>query len=338
MEKNIVKYIKDALETIYSVDTTKLNISVEKTREGIDGDFTVVVFPFVKFSKKKPEDTAKDLGVYIKSRFEDIAAYNIIKGFLNLKMTQEYWINRLNDLITDKKEVITNPKTLMVEFSSPNTNKPLHLGHIRNNLLGDSVSKILNAAGNNVIKVNLINDRGIHICKSMLAWMKWGENKTPEDTGIKGDKFVGDFYVLFDQKYKEQIKMLVENGMKEDEAKEQAELMQDAREILKKWESGDPEIRKIWEMMNTWVYQGFDITYNRLGISFDKLYYESNTYLSGKDIVKRGLNDKIFVRDEDNSVWIDLTDEGLDRKILLRSDGTTVYMTQDIGTAFQRFE
>lgn len=339
MEKTIIKYIKEAVETLYDVDTNKLSVPVDKTRQGIDGDFTIVVFPFVKFSKKSPEDTANDLGVFIKSRFEDIASYNVIKGFLNLTMTQEYWINRLNKLSTAKKIESTEVQnSIMIEFSSPNTNKPLHLGHIRNNLLGDSISKILEAAGNNITKVNLINDRGIHICKSMLAWMKWGENATPKSTGLKGDKFVGDFYVLFDKKYKEEIKTLMETGQKEDDAKNNAPLINEAREILKKWEAGDEEIRNIWSTMNSWVYDGFDTTYNTLGISFDKLYYESQTYLQGREIVKQGLDKGVFVQDEDSSVWIDLTNDGMDRKILLRSDGTTVYMTQDIGTAFQRFE
>jgi len=339
MEKNIRKYIKEALESLYNADIENISVPVEKTKPGIEGDFTVVVFPFVKLSKKSPEDTSKDLGVFIKSRFDDIASYNIIKGFLNIRMSQEYWISRINFLASDKNTGIESTgKKIMVEYSSPNTNKPLHLGHIRNNLLGDSVSRILKAAGNDVIKVNLINDRGIHICKSMLAWMKWGENATPESTGLKGDKLVGDYYVLFDKKYKEEIKELIAAGKTEDQAKDEAPLIIEAREILKKWENNDEEIRKIWEMMNSWVYDGFDITYNRLGISFDKLYYESNTYLSGREIVKKGLEENIFVKDPDSSVWVDLTDQGLDRKILLRSDGTTVYMTQDIGTAYQRFQ
>ena len=339
MEKNIIKYIKDGLETIYKAETENINVAVERTREGIDGDFTVVVFPYTKLSKKKPEDTAKDLGVFIKQRFEDISSYNVIKGFLNLKMTQEYWIQRLNNLVKEKSHKNDSPaQRIMIEFSSPNTNKPLHLGHIRNNLLGDAVSRIISAAGNEVIKVNLINDRGIHICKSMLAWMKWGKNSTPKSTNQKGDKFVGDYYVLFDKNYKEQIAELVKSGLTEDQAKEQAPLMLQAREILQKWESGDHEVRRIWEMMNSWVYEGFEETYKNLGIEFDKLYYESSTYLHGKELVKTGLDKGIFTQDPDNSVWIDLTNEGLDRKILLRSDGTTVYMTQDLGTAFQRFE
>ncbi|MDD3687650.1 MAG: arginine--tRNA ligase, partial [Bacteroidales bacterium] len=339
MEKNIIKYIKEALNTLYSVNTTEISVPVEKTKEGIEGDFTVVVFPFVKLSKKSPADTAKELGVFIKQRNEDIASYNVIQGFLNIRMTAEYWIARLNQLHLSSGEIEkTDAQPLMIEFSSPNTNKPLHLGHIRNNLLGDSVSRILAAAGNNVIKVNLINDRGIHICKSMLAWMKWGNNETPETTGKKGDKLVGDYYVRFDKEYKAQIAELKDAGQTDDDAAANAPIMLEAREILIKWEQGDSEILKIWNMMNSWVYAGFDQTYKNLGISFDKLYYESQTYLLGKDIVKKGLDQGIFVQDDDNSVWIDLTNEGLDRKILLRSDGTTVYMTQDIGTAMQRFE
>lgn len=339
MEKNIIKYIKEALQALYSVNTTDITIPVERTKEGIEGDYTVVVFPFAKFSKKSPVDTAKDLGVFIKHRNEDISSYNVIQGFLNIRMTTEYWVSRLNQLNQPREEIdISNNQALMIEFSSPNTNKPLHLGHIRNNLLGDSVAKILKAAGNNVIKVNLINDRGIHICKSMLAWMKWGNNETPETTGKKGDKLVGDYYVRFDKEYKIQITELKSAGKTDDEATANAPLMLEARDILRKWESGDAEILKIWNMMNSWVYAGFEETYKTLGISFDKLYYESQTYLYGKEIVKKGLEQGIFTQDPDSSVWIDLTEEGLDRKILLRSDGTTVYMTQDIGTAIQRFE
>ncbi|HNQ69380.1 MAG TPA: arginine--tRNA ligase [Bacteroidales bacterium] len=341
MEKSIVKYIKEALSSIYSTDTTKINVPVEITREGIEGDFTVVVYPFTKFSKKSPEDTAKDLGVFIKSKFEDIASYNIIKGFLNIRMSPEYWINRLNQLNYDIQNPISQNSqnhTMVIEFSSPNTNKPLHLGHIRNNLLGDSVSRICKAAGIKVIKVNLINDRGIHICKSMLAWIKWGKNKTPQDSGLKGDKFVGDFYVLFEKKYRSQISELIKSGKTEDEAKVEAPLIVEAHELLKKWENGDKKVLQIWNMMNSWVYEGFEETYNSLSISFDKVYYESQTYLLGKDIVLKGLSEGKFVKDPDSSIWIDLTDLGMDRKILLRKDGTTVYMTQDIGTAMQRFD
>lgn len=339
MEKSIVQYIKEALNSLYNVDITNIDIPIDKTKEGIEGDYTIVVYPFVKFSKKTPADTAKDLGVYVKTRNEDIASYNIISGFLNLRMSPEYWINKLNTLNSEINNPI-NPsgKTVMVEFSSPNTNKPLHLGHIRNNLLGDSVSRILAATGNNTIKVNLINDRGIHICKSMLAWNKWGNNSTPSQAEKKGDKFVGDYYVLFDKEYKKQIAELKESGQTEEQANANAPLMLEARELLKKWEAGDKEVLRVWNMMNSWVYDGFEQTYKTLGIEFDKLYYESQTYLLGKETVKIGLDEGIFVQDEDSSVWIDLTNEGLDRKILLRSDGTTVYMTQDIGTALQRIE
>ena len=339
MVKQIDIYIKEALESLYNIDTSKLSVPIEKTKQGIKGDYTIVVFPFVRFSKKSPEDTANDLGRFIKSKFDEISSYNVIKGFLNLRMTDEYWIEILNVLSKDSKQKVKeNKKSIMIEFSSPNTNKPLHLGHIRNNLLGDSISKILEAAGNNIIKVNLINDRGIHICKSMLAWMRWGEESTPESQNIKGDKFVGNYYVLFDKEYKKEIADLIANGDTEKDAKDKAPLIVEAREILKKWENGDTEILRIWELMNSWVYQGFDITYKNLGIEFDKLYYESETYLLGKEIVNKGLEKGIFVKDDDSSVWIDLTNDGLDRKILLRSDGTTVYMTQDIGTASQRFE
>jgi arginyl-tRNA synthetase len=340
MENSIRKYVEEALVALYSIDGNDINVQIEKTKAGIEGNYTIVVFPFVKFSKKNPVETAKDIGVYIKSRCEDIASYNVIQGFINISMTAEYWINRLNFLCFGKKKITSEREkpSLMIEFSSPNTNKPLHLGHIRNNLLGDSISRILAKTGADVAKVNLINDRGIHICKSMLAWTKWGNGATPESTGIKGDKLVGDYYVLFERKYKEQIKSLMTENISEEEAKNKAPLILEAREILRKWEAGDFETRKIWEIMNSWVYDGFEKTYKNLNISFDKLYYESETYLLGRDIVNQGLEKGIFEKDDDGSVWIDLTNEGLDRKILLRSDGTTVYMTQDIGTAYQRFE
>jgi arginyl-tRNA synthetase len=337
MEKNLVKYVKDALVSLYFADTDSIKVQIEKTKQGVEGNYTIVVFPFAKISKKNPSDTAKDIGVFIKSRYEEIGAYNVVNGFLNITMTQEYWIHRLNDLCFGNEKKSKKDSTFMIEFSSPNTNKPLHLGHIRNNLLGNSISKILNEVGYDIIKANLINDRGIHICKSMLAWMKWGNGTTPESTGLKGDKLVGDYYVLFDKEYKKQIKNLISQGVSEEEAANKAPLILEAREILKKWEAGDSEIREIWSTMNSWVYKGFDVTYKNLGIEFDKLYYESQTYLLGKNIVNDGLEKGIFVKDADGSVWIDLTSEGLDRKILLRSDGTTVYMTQDLGTVFQRF-
>ncbi|HOK37976.1 MAG: arginine--tRNA ligase [Bacteroidales bacterium] len=338
MEKSIKVHVKDVLQKLYNVDPDDLNIEIEKTREGFEGDFTLVVFPFLKYSKKTPEQTAKEIGAYLRSKMPEIASYNVIKGFLNLVMTQEYWIDELNYLIyTDFSFFKNSGKNIMIEFSSPNTNKPLHLGHIRNNLLGDSISRLIAETGNNVIKVNLINDRGIHICKSMLAWQKWKKDLNPENTGKKGDKLVGDFYVLFENEYKKQIQELIDQGLTKEEA-ENAPLMQEAREMLRKWESNDPEIMKIWEIMNSWVYAGFAKTYSDLGITFDKVYYESQTYLLGKEIVEKGLEKGIFYREADNSVWIDLSNEGLDKKLLLRSDGTTVYMTQDLGTAVQRFQ
>ena len=339
MEKDIVRYIGEVLSDLYVVDSNAVTISLERTKPGIEGDFTIVVFPFVKYSKKSPVDTAKEIGVSLKSRCVDIDSYNVVQGFLNITMTHEYWVKRLNNLAASKKSSDNAGKPLiMVEFSSPNTNKPLHLGHLRNNFLGDSVARIIKAAGNNVMKVNLVNDRGIHICKSMIAWLKWGNGATPESTGMKGDKLVGDFYVLFNNKYKEELSKLKESGLSDEEAEKKSQLMAETREMLQKWEAGDEEVRKVWNMMNKWVYAGFDETYKKIGISFDRIYYESQTYLLGKSIVTKGLERGVFVRDSDTSVWIDLTNEGLDRKILLRSDGTTVYMTQDIGTAAQRFD
>ena len=340
MKKNIEIYVKETVKSLYSIDAErdKLNISIEKTKEGIIGDYTIVVFPFLKFSKKNVADTAKEIAVYIESHYKYIGSYNIIQGFINIKMTYEYWIDQLNKLCFDTAKNEEKTQNIMIEFSSPNTNKPIHLGHVRNNLLGDSISRILNEAGYNVTKVNLINDRGVHICKSMLAWIKWGNKATPETTGMKGDKLVGEYYVLFDKKYKEELKILKNQGFNDEEAQNKSQLMLEVRELLQKWESNDKETRKIWETMNSWVYKGFDETYKLLNIEFDKLYYESDTYLLGKQMVEKGLNDGIFTKDEDSSVWIDLTNEGLDRKIILRSDGTTVYITQDIGTAFQRFE
>ena len=341
MKEIIEIYVKEAIKSLYSIDTDKenVNISIEKTREGISGDYTIVVFPLVKFSKKNVADTAKEIVVYIEKEYKNIiGSYNIIQGFLNLKMTYEYWIDQLNKLYFGLPNDKDKTKNIMVEFSSPNTNKPIHLGHVRNNLLGDSISKILDAVGYKVMKVNLINDRGIHICKSMLAWKKWGNGSTPESSCMKGDKLVGEYYVLFDKKYKEELQALKDKGLSEEEAQNQSQIMAEVRDLLKKWEDGDTETRQIWETMNSWVYKGFDETYKRLNISFDKLYYESNTYLLGKQMVTKGLSSGIFTQDSDGSVWIDLTNEGLDRKIILRNDGTTVYITQDIGTAFQRFE
>ncbi len=341
MDRKITKYVLEALSVLYSNKADiKSEVHVEKTKKGIDGDFTVVVFPLVKYSKKSPQDTAQEIGVFIKSRYKEIASYNVIKGFLNLTMSSECWIDALNKLNTEELNKANSPKdkTFMIEFSSPNTNKPLHLGHIRNNLLGDSISKILKANGYDIIKANLINDRGIHICKTIYAWIKWGKGATPESEKIKGDKLVGNFYVLFENKYKAQVEKLIKSGMDKHEAENSASLIIETREILKKWEANDPEIIEIWKMMNEWVYKGFNETYKNIGIEFDKYYYESETYLLGKDIVKRGLEDNIFYKEKDNSVWIDLEKEEFEKKLLLRDDGTTVYMTQDLGTAFQRFD
>lgn len=338
MEKIIIENLSNVLADLYNIDTKTVTIALDRTKQGIEGDYTIVVFPFTKFSKKSPVDTANEIGTALKLKCTDIASFNVIQGFLNISMTHEYWLKRLNNLLQPQQHDDTNKPLIMVEFSSPNTNKPLHLGHLRNNFLGDSVSRIIEAAGNKVLKVNLVNDRGIHICKSMLAWQMWGNGATPESTGKKGDKLVGDFYVLFSNKYKEEIATLKAQGLSDEEAEKQSPLMQKTRQMLQNWEAGDKEVRTLWEMMNGWVYDGFNETYNKIGISFDRIYYESQTYLLGKSIVTKGLERGVFVRDEDTSVWIDLTNEGLDRKILLRSDGTTVYMTQDIGTAAQRFD
>lgn len=338
MEKKIVKYIKEAIVNLYNANEQEIIVNIENTKKGIDGDYTVIVFPYVKYSKKSPQETAKDLGVYIKSRFDDISSYNVIKGFLNLKMTSEYWISILNKTVNnDNQSIFTDKKeSYIVEFSSPNTNKPLHLGHIRNNLLGDSISKILKANGYNIIKTNLINDRGIHICKTILSWMKWGNNKTPKDVNVKGDKFVGDLYVKFENELKKEIKELIDSGTDQKTAENNATLLKEAREILVKWENGDKEIRHIWEMMNNWVYEGFEKTYKQLGISFDKIDYESQTYLHGKEVVQSALENGHFFKENDNSVWVKFDKEDLEDKLLIRSDGTTVYMTQDLGTAFKR--
>ena len=329
--------LKNALSALYDVNVDEKNLLVEKTKEEYFGDYTIVVFPLLRWSKKNAEDTAREIITVILKNCNLISSYNIIKGFINISVKDEFWISKLNDMFFGKKE-LEKKSTIMIEFSSPNTNKPLHLGHIRNNLLGDSISRIKEKAGYNVIKVNLINDRGIHICKSILAWIKWGNKQTPEQLGIKGDKFVGNYYVLFNDEYKKEIESLINSGQTKEEASNNAPLMKEARKILQRWEANDPEIMRIWKMMNEWVYEGFDITYKNLGISFDKLYYESETYLLGKEIINEGLKNNIFQRDIDNSVFIDLTAEGLDKKILLRSDGTTVYITQDIGTAIKRIE
>jgi arginyl-tRNA synthetase len=337
LEKNLTQAIK----TLYGQCIDPSQIQLQPTRKEFEGDITIVVFPFLRISKKKPEDTAQDLGKWLVENTPELYSFNVIKGFLNLVVSQGYWLQALLNIFANEqyglKQAGENAPLVMIEYSSPNTNKPLHLGHIRNNLLGFSLSKILEANGNKVIKTNIVNDRGIHICKSMLAWQKWGNGETPALSGKKGDHLVGDYYVAFDQHYKQEVKELQKKGMTKEEAEAASPLMAEAHEMLQKWEAGDKEVRQLWETMNTWVYKGFDETYKKLGVDFDKIYYESQTYLSGKEKVLDGLEKGLFYRQEDGSVWADLTAEGLDQKILLRSDGTSVYMTQDIGTASLRF-
>ena len=349
IEEQITVAALAAVKELYGTEVPEKMIQLQKTRSDFEGNLTLVTFPLLKTSHKKPEDTAQDLGEYLKKNCKAVADFNVVKGFLNLVIAQAAWTGLLNDINADEKfgekQVTDESPLVMIEYSSPNTNKPLHLGHVRNNLLGWSLAQIMEANGNKVVKTNIVNDRGIHICKSMLAWLKWGNGITPEQAGKKGDHLIGDFYVLFDKHYKEECKQLQEQyekeGMTADEAKEKAEheapLIKEAHDMLVKWEANDPEIRALWEKMNNWVYAGFDETYKALGVGFDKIYYESNTYLVGKKKVEEGLAKGLFIRKEDNSVWADLTDEGLDQKLLLRKDGTSVYMTQDIGTAEMRF-
>lgn len=349
IEEQITVAALAAVKELYGTEVPEKMIQLQKTRSDFEGNLTLVTFPLLKTSRKKPEDTAQDLGEYLKKNCKAVADFNVVKGFLNLVIAQAAWTGLLNDINADEKfgekRVTDESPLVMIEYSSPNTNKPLHLGHVRNNLLGWSLAQIMEANGNKVVKTNIVNDRGIHICKSMLAWLKWGNGITPEQAGKKGDHLIGDFYILFDKHYKEECKQLQEQyekeGMTADEAKEKAEheapLIKEAHDMLVKWEANDPEIRALWEKMNNWVYAGFDETYNALGVGFDKIYYESNTYLVGKKKVEEGLAKGLFIRKEDNSVWADLTDEGLDQKLLLRKDGTSVYMTQDIGTAEMRF-
>ncbi|MBR6662312.1 MAG: arginine--tRNA ligase [Alistipes sp.] len=315
-------------------------LQIQKTRKEFEGDFTLVVFPLLRRSRKSPEATATEIGEHIVANNPEVSAFNVIKGFLNISLSADFWAERFAEIRADEEfgQADATGRTVMIEYSSPNTNKPLHLGHIRNNLLGYSVAQILKANGHNVIKANLVNDRGIHICKSMLAWKLFGGGETPASSGMKGDHLVGKYYVEFDKHYKEQIKQLVAEGMTEEEAKKQAPIMQEAQAMLRKWEAKDEEVYSLWQTMNGWVYDGFDVTYKALGVDFDKVYYESQTYLLGKDIVQKGLDAGVFFRKEDNSVWIDLAADGLDQKLLLRGDGTSVYMTQDLGTAFRRFE
>jgi len=331
-----------AIKTLYNAEVEISSIQIQQTRKDFEGDKTIVVFPFLKLSKKKPEETANELGTYLQENVSVISSFTVVKGFLNLSISSAFWTELLSKALQEENygyiQADENSETVMVEYSSPNTNKPLHLGHIRNNLLGYSISQILSANGYNVVKANLVNDRGIHICKSMLAWKKWGEGETPESSGIKGDHLAGKYYVKFDQEYKAQIKELIASGKSEDEAKAEAPLILEAREMLLKWESGDEATVELWKTMNGWVYDGFDKTYNRMGVSFDKIYYESNTYLLGKKIVTEGLEKGVLYQKEDKSIWANLEGDGLDHKLLLRPDGTSVYMTQDIGTAVQRFE
>ena len=349
IEDQITSAALAAVKDLYGVEVPEKMIQLQKTRSDFEGNLTLVTFPLLKTSHKKPEDTAQDLGEYLKKNCKAVADFNVVKGFLNLVIAQSAWVGLLNDINGDEKfgekRVTDDSSLVMIEYSSPNTNKPLHLGHVRNNLLGWSLAQIMEANGNKVVKTNIVNDRGIHICKSMLAWLKWGNGITPEKAGKKGDHLIGDFYVLFDKHFKEECKQLQEQyekeGMTTDEAKAKAEqeapLIKEAHAMLVKWENNDPEIRALWEKMNSWVYAGFDETYKALGVGFDKIYYESNTYLVGKKKVEEGLKKGLFIRKDDNSVWADLTNEGLDQKLLLRKDGTSVYMTQDIGTAEMRF-
>ncbi len=339
IESFITQVAAASIAALYG-DVTPEQVQIQKTRKEFEGDYTLVVFPLLRLSRLAPEATATQIGEHIVATNTEISGFNVVKGFLNLSLSAEFWAKCFADITNteDFGHAASSGRTIMVEYSSPNTNKPLHLGHIRNNLLGYSVAQILKANGHNVIKANLVNDRGIHICKSMLAWQMYGEGETPASSGMKGDHLVGKYYVEFDKHYKAEIKELVAGGMSEDEAKKSAPMILAAQEMLRKWEAKDQEVYSLWQMMNGWVYEGFDVTYSSLGVSFDKTYYESQTYLLGKSIVDEGLAKGVFTRREDNSVWIDLESDGLDQKLLLRSDGTSVYMTQDLGTAFSRFE
>jgi arginyl-tRNA synthetase len=342
IETRLIQSAIAAIKSLYGADVPESNIQLQKTRKEFAGHFSLVVFPFLRMSRKSPEQTASEIGEYMKANDSYVRDFNVIKGFLNLVVDSTAWIDQLNDIQAQEHYGVTEATEasplVMIEFSSPNTNKPLHLGHMRNNLLGNALTNIVKANGNKVVKTNIVNDRGIHICKSMLAWKLYGNGETPESSGKKGDHLVGDYYVSFDQHYKAEVKELMDKGMSQEEAEAASPLMKQAHEMLVKWEAGDPEVRSLWKMMNEWVYAGFDETYRKMGISFDKIYYESNTYLEGKKKVLEGLDKGLFFKKEDGSVWADLTKDGLDQKLLLRSDGTSVYMTQDIGTAEQRFK
>ena len=342
IEALISKAAGEAVKALYGMDATDKMLQLQKTRSEFEGNLTLVVFPFVKAARKSPEQTANEIGQYLVEHCQAVEKYNVVKGFLNLSIGDGAWLSLLKAIDEDEhfgtKQATNDSKLVMIEYSSPNTNKPLHLGHVRNNLLGWSLAQIMEANGYRVVKTNIVNDRGIHICKSMLAWLKYGNGETPESSGKKGDHLIGDYYVAFDKHYREEVKQLVAQGMDEEKAKQEAPLIKEAHEMLVKWEQGDPEVRALWEKMNAWVYAGFDETYKKMGVGFDKIYYESQTYLKGKAKVEEGLEKGLFERHEDGSVWADLTNEGLDQKLLLRSDGTSVYMTQDIGTAEMRYE
>ena len=341
IEEKLTAAVVNGLQALYGQDVPAKDVQLQKTKKEFEGHLTLVVFPFLRMSRKGPEQTAQEIGEYLTAHEPAVAAYNVIKGFLNLTVAPAAWIELLDDIHAQEQYGLTaaTPESplVMIEYSSPNTNKPLHLGHVRNNLLGNALANIIAANGNRVVKTNIVNDRGIHICKSMLAWLKYGNGETPESSGKKGDHLIGDYYVAFDKHYKAEVNELMEQGMTKEEAEAASPLMKEAREMLVKWEAGDPEVRALWKKMNDWVYAGFDETYRMMGVSFDKIYYESETYLEGKKKVLEGLDKGLFYRKEDGSVWADLTNEGLDHKLLLRSDGTSVYMTQDIGTAEQRF-
>ncbi|OYD42017.1 arginine--tRNA ligase [Sphingobacterium cellulitidis] len=340
IQELLIEKTVQAVSALYGAEIPASQLALQETRKEFEGQITLVVFPVTRFSKKSPEVTGNEIGTYLKENIQEIADFNVIKGFLNLSFSDTYWIELLNQTILSESfaKYPKNGKKLMVEYSSPNTNKPLHLGHIRNNLLGYSVAEILKAYGYDVVKANLVNDRGIHICKSMLAWQKFGNGETPESSGLKGDHLVGKYYVVFDKEYKKEIDQLKQEGQSEDDAKKNAPLMKEAQVMLQKWEANDEEVINLWKTMNGWVYAGFDKTYKQLGVDFDKFYYESETYLLGKDIIQEGLEKGVFFKKEDNSVWIDLTDEGLDQKLVLRGDGTSVYITQDLGTAQLKYD
>ena len=342
IEDKLTASVISGVKELYGAEVPAKMVQLQKTKKEFEGHLTLVVFPFLKMSKKGPEQTAQEIGEYLKQNEPAIASYNVIKGFLNLTIASDVWVELLNRIHADAQwgiqKATEDAPLVMIEYSSPNTNKPLHLGHVRNNLLGNALANVMAANGNKVVKTNIVNDRGIHICKSMLAWLKYGNGETPESSGKKGDHLIGDYYVAFDKHYKAEVAELMEKGLSKEEAEAQSPLMQEAREMLRKWEANDPEIRALWKKMNDWVYAGFDETYKMMGVSFDKIYYESETYLEGKEKVLEGLEKGFFYRKEDGSVWADLTAEGLDHKLLLRADGTSVYMTQDIGTAKLRFQ